>query len=308
MKAPKFIQNPKVRKAAKIVWAVLVYIFAAIGFVLVVAYFAIRFGLTNQQGLLDLQRQAFLSSATTTAAADSAPEYPNGTPWQDTQEWQVLSAAVTKDAPVIDQAAAASGVNPRLIVASLVVEQLRLFFTERGYFKQFFAPLQILGAQTQFSLGVMGMKDNTAAEVEANLQNPSSPYYPGPQYAHLLDYTSTSTSASGTATTSLSATSTDITSLRYTRLTNQENHYYSYLYAGLYLKEIETQWQNAGFPITNRPDILSTHYNIGFEHSTPNANPQVGGASIVINGVTYTFGGLAEQFYSSNLLTNLFPQ
>jgi len=308
MKAPKFIQNPKVRKAAKIVWAVLVYIFAAIGFVLVVAYFAIRFGLTNQQGLLDLQRQAFLSSATTTAAADSAPEYPNGTPWQDTQEWQVLSAAVTKDAPVIDQAAAASGVNPRLIVASLVVEQLRLFFTERGYFKQFFAPLQILGAQTQFSLGVMGMKDNTAAEVEANLQNPSSPYYPGPQYAHLLDYTSTSTSASGTATTSLSATSTDITSLRYTRLTNQENHYYSYLYAGLYLKEIETQWQNAGFPITNRPDILSTLYNIGFEHSTPNANPQVGGASIVINGVTYTFGGLAEQFYSSNLLTNLFPQ
>jgi hypothetical protein len=297
------MQNAKVRKAAKIVWTVLVYIFAAIGFVLVVAYFAIRFGLTNQQGLLDLQRQAFLGAATTTSAADLAPEYPNGTPWQDTQEWTVLSAAVTKDAPVIDQAAATAGVQPRLIAASLVVEQLRLFFTERGYFKQFFAPLQILGAQTQFSLGVMGMKDNTAAEVEANLQNPSSPYYPGPAYAHLLDYTSTSTGTSVEL-----ASSTDVTSLRYARLTNQENHYYSYLYAGLYIKEIETQWQNAGFPIANRPDIISTLYNIGFEHSAPNANPQVGGASIVINGVTYSFGSLANQFYTSNLLTNILPQ
>jgi hypothetical protein len=286
------------KKYGRILWTVLVYVFAAIGFILVVAYFAIRFGLTNQQGLLDLQREAFLGSATTTAAADLAPEYPNGTPWQDTQEWQVLSAAITKDAPVIDQAAATAGVNPRLIVASLVVEQLRLFFTERGYFKQFFAPLQILGAQTQFSLGVMGMKDNTAAEVEQNLIMPSSPYYLGPAYEHLLDYTSSSTTA----------TSSDITSLRYARLTDQHNHYYSYLYAGLYIKEIETQWQNAGFPITNRPDIISTLYNIGFEHSVPNANPQVGGASIVINGVTYSFGGLADQFYTSNLLTNLFPQ
>ncbi len=288
----------KLKKVGKIVWDVLVHIFAAIGFVLVIAYFAVRFGLTDVSGIIDQQRAGFLENATSTTAANLAPEYPNGTPWQNTEEWQVLSEAITKDAPVITQAAAASGVPPRLIVSSLVVEQLRLFFTERAFYKQFFAPLQVLGAQTQFSLGVMGMKDNTAAEVEANLQNPTSPFYPGPQYAHLLDYTSTSTTAS----------SSDITSLRYARLTSQTNHYYSYLYAGLYFKEIETQWQHAGFPITNRPDILSTLYNIGFERSIPNASPQVGGAAIAINGVTYSFGGLANQFYTSNLLINLFPQ
>ncbi|MDR3547784.1 MAG: hypothetical protein P4M11_05890 [Candidatus Pacebacteria bacterium] len=290
------MQRERLLKIAKIAWTVLVYIFAAIGFLLIVAYFAVRFGFTNVTGIIDQQRQAFLGTASSTAA-DSAPTYPNGTPWQDTQEWQVLSAAITKDAPVIDQAAQASGVPARLIVSSLVVEQLRLFFTERGYYEQFFAPLKILGSQTQFSWGVMGMKEDTAVQVENNLKDPSSPFYPGSQYASLLDFpNATSTS------------STTISEERFTRMTDQHNHYYNYLYAGLAMKQIETQWQNAGFPIANNPAVISTLYNIGFQYSVPKADPQIGGAAIVINGVTYSFGGLAEQFYTSNLLSNLFPQ
>ena len=287
----------KFKKGAKIVGIVVVCVFALIGFILVAGYAASQLGLTKVSGIIDLQRQAFLNSATTTSAADLAPTYPNGTPWQNTQEWQVLSAAITKDAPVINQAAQASGVPARLIVANLVVEQLRLFFTERGYYEQFFAPLKILGTQTQFSLGVMGMKDDTAAEVEQNLQNPSSPFYPGSQYANLLAYPEASTTSSST-----------LTEARFTRLTDQHNHYYNYLYAGIMMKEIETQWQNAGFPIASNIGVISTLYNIGFEYSVPKANPDVGGAAIVINGITYSFGGLAAQFYSSNLLTNLFPQ
>ncbi len=313
----KKLSKEKILKIAKLVWQILVYVFAAIGFVLVVAYFAVRFGFTNVTGIIDQQRQSFLGNASSTLAsnvANEAPEYPKGTPWQNTEEWQVLSEAIIKDAPVIDRAASAAGVSPRLIVADLVVEQLRLFFTERAFYKQFFAPLQILGSQTQFSWGVMGMKEDTAVQVENNLKNPSSPFYPGPQYEHLLDFPGTGPSQTtpfGTPTASSTqaiAASSTIQQERFTRMTDQHNHYYNYLYAALYIKEIETQWQNAGFPITSRPDVISTLYNIGFEHSTPNANPQVGGAAIVINGVTYSFGGLAQQFYSSNLLTNLFPQ
>jgi hypothetical protein len=292
------MHREKIIRHGKHLWTIVVYIFAAIGFLLIVAYFAVRFGFTNVTGIIDQQRQAFLGNATTTSVADLAPTYPNGTPWQDTQEWQVLSEAITNDAPAINQAAQASGVPARFIVSGLIVEQLRLFFTERGYYEQFFQPLKILGSQTQFSWGVMGMKESTAIQVEQNLTSPSSPFYPGPQYMHLLDFPDAS------ATTS----STTIAEERFTRMTDQHDHYYNYLYAGLAMKEIETQWQNAGFPINNRPDIVLTLYNIGFQHSTPNANPQVGGAAIVINGVTYSFGGLAEQFYSSNLLTNLFPQ
>jgi hypothetical protein len=290
----------KLVKIGKITWTILVYIFAAIGFGLVVTYFAVRLGFTNTSGIIDLQRESFLGSATTTATADQSPEYPKGTPWQNTEEWQVLATSTVKDTAVINRAAAASGISARLIVEDLVVEQLRLFFTERAFYKQFFAPLKILGSQTQFSWGVMGMKEATAVQVENNLKDPTSPYYPGPQYAHLLDFP-TNANASSTASSTISEE-------RFIRMTDPHNHYYNYLYAGLYLKEIETQWQKAGFPIDNRPDVLATLYNIGFEHSSPNASPQVGGAAIVINAVTYSFGNLASQFYNSNLLTDVFPK
>jgi hypothetical protein len=293
------MDTQKLLKIGKIAWTALVYIFAAIGLMFVAVYIALQLGLTKTSGIIDQQRQSFLngataSSSTAASAAALAPTYPNGTPWQDTQEWQTISLALQKDTNALDTASQTSGVPARLIVANLIVEQLRLFFTERGYYEQFFAPLKILGAQTQFSLGVMGMKDATAAGVENNLKDSSSPFYLGDQYAHLLDYPASSTA--------------NITDQRYARLTDQHNHYYSYLYAGLFLKEIETQWEKAGFPISNRVDVLSTLYNIGFEHSTPNANPQVGGAGITINAVTYSFGGLASQFYNSDLLTTEFPK
>jgi hypothetical protein len=122
----------------------------------------------------------------------------------------------------------------------------------------------------------------------------------------LLDYPDTgSTTPVVVASTTASSTASDAL---FTRLTDQHNHYYNYLYAGLMMKEIETQWQNAGFPIANNVGVVATLYNIGFENSVPKADPNVGGAAIVINGVTYSFGGLAQQFYSSNLLTSLFPQ
>jgi hypothetical protein len=202
-----------------------------------------------------------------------------------------MEAAIRKDPDAINRAANDSGVPARLIVANLVAEQLRLFFTEREFYKQFFYPLKILGAQTQFSWGVMGMKEDTAVKVETYLKDPTSPFYPGAQYEHLLDFKTT-----------------DVTKERFTRMTDAHDHYWSYLYAGLYLKEIEAQWKSAGFPIDNRPEILSTLFNIGFGHSNPNGDPQVGGAAINVGQKTLSFGGLAADFYNSDLLTDLFAR
>jgi hypothetical protein len=73
------------------------------------------------------------------------------------------------------------------------------------------------------------------------------------------------------------------------------------------MKQIKNQWQKAGFDISQKPDILATLYNIGFEHSIPKSDPQVGGAMIEINGQTYSFGGLAYQFFISDELKTEFP-
>jgi len=273
---------------------ILVYIFAAIGFFLTAGYFAVRFGLTNQSGIIDVQRETFLfgSSAPSaqTAAVDNTPNYSG--PWPQSPEWQIMESAIRRDQPTIQKAADDTGVPARLIVANLVAEQLRLFFTDREDYKKFFYPLKILGPQTQFSWGVMGMKEATAVQVENNLKNPSSPYYLGPQYEHLLDF------PEGT---------TDVAAARFTRMTDQHNHYWSYLYAGLFIREIEQQWRAAGYPIDGNVAIISTLYNIGFEHSSPNANPQVGGAAITLSDGTRAFGALANEFYSSDLLADIFP-
>jgi hypothetical protein len=273
----------------KKIFTVLVYIFAAVGFFLVAGYLLVRFGFTNQSGIIDRQRDAFLGAS----AGMFGNTFDRTAPWSDTEEWGVLEAAIRRDESAITRAAHDAGVPPRLIVANLVAEQLRLFFTDREDYKQFFYPLKILGAQTQFSWGVMGMKEETAVPVENNLKDPRSPFYPGDQFAHLLDFP---------------ATTTNYSAARFTRMTDQHDHYWSYLYAGLYMKEVETQWKNAGFPITNNVAVISTLYNIGFTHSEPKPNPQVGGAEIDIDGTAYSFGGIADDFYQSDLLTDVFPR
>jgi hypothetical protein len=266
-------------------FTVLLYLFAAIGFFLVAGYLAVRFGLTNEPGIIDTQREGFLGAAVTRSDYEG--------PWQSSEEWMVLEEAIRRDQEVIQRAADDSGVPARLIVANLVAEQLRLFFTEREAYKQFFYPLKILGPQTQFSWGVMGMKEETALKVESNLKDSSSPFYIHRDYEYSLQF------PEGTE---------DIKTARFVRMTDQHDHYYSYLYAGLYLRQLESQWEHEGFPLRGDVAILSTLYNIGFERSIPKADPKVGGAAIEIAGTTYSFGGLASDFYESDLLTDIFPR
>jgi hypothetical protein len=136
--------------------------------------------------------------------------------------------------------------------------------------------------QSQYSWGIMGIKQDTAIEIEKNL---------GPQDAKLISFITT-----------------DHNTERFDRLTDEHNHYYSYLYAALYLEQIEHQWQTAGFDISQNVGVLSTLYNIGFIHSKPNSTPEVGGAVIEINGESYSFGSLAESFYNSSELIEFFPK
>jgi hypothetical protein len=74
------------------------------------------------------------------------------------------------------------------------------------------------------------------------------------------------------------------------------------------LKEIETQWQNAGYPINDKPEVLATLFNIGFSKSKPNPNPLSGGAEIPVGDKIYSFGSLAKEFYNSNVLLGEFPR
>ena len=210
--------------------------------------------------------------------------------WMNIPEWQDFKLAVAKDKHLIDSAACQTGVEPRLIVAVLVGEQIRLFNSSREAYKKWIGPLKILSVESTFSLGVTGIKIPTAQTIEKNLKDSTSAFYLGKKYKNLLDFQTK-----------------DVTQERFNRLTSYKNHYYSYLYAALNVKQIKQQWERSGFPISDRPEILATLYNIGYEASIPKDNPEVGGSSIDIKGKRYSFGSVAYEFYYSGELFELFP-
>jgi hypothetical protein len=181
-------------------------------------------------------------------------------------------------------------VEGRLIVSCLVGEQIRLFNSDREAYKKWISPLKILSVESMFSFGVTGIKEHTAIQIEEHLKNPKSVYYLGEKYEHLLDFKTTNP-----------------TQERISRLTDFHNHYYSYLYAAIFVKQVKMQWERAGFPIDHRPEILVTLFNVGYPQSIPKAHPKVGGSTIKIKEKSYTFGAVAYQFYYSGELFDLFP-
>lgn len=264
----------------------LVFIFAAIGLILISAYVAVRLGLTNTKGLIDKQTEQFIPAA----SVKSDEKYVTF-PLEHTEAWVAFRQAVAKDVPMITRVSKETGIPPRLLVAILVPEQMRLFYSDRAIFKQFFQPLKILGSQSQFSWGIFGIKDDTARAVESHLTDTSSPYYLGKSFERSLSFSS----------------STDSDQERFARIIDEHNHLYSYRYAALYVAQIESQWKKAGFPINDRPEIIATLWNLGFTKSKPHANPSSGGAAIDIDGKQYSFGELARLFYYSDEMIELFP-
>lgn len=213
--------------------------------------------------------------------------------WMNISEWQDFKAAVAKDKHLIDSAANQTGVEARLIVACLVGEQIRLFNSNREIYKTYIGPLKVLSVESHFSFGVTGIKELTAMNIEKNLKDPSSEFYLGKQYESLLDFQATDTAA--------------IRVERIDRLVDYRNHYYSYLYAAIFLKQVKVQWEKAGYPIDKRPEILTTLFNVGFPQSKPKAKPRVGGSTILIHEKPYSFGAIGYQFYYSGELYDLFP-
>jgi len=206
-------------------------------------------------------------------------------------EWGFFKNGVVKDIDIIKKVEKETGIKSRILVSQLLAEQLRLFYSDRAWFEKMISPAKVLASMTKFSWGVLGIKEDTAAAVETNLKNKNSVFYPGPEYENMLNFNTTG-----------------ISQERFKRITNYRDHYYGYLYAALFNKEVIAQWQKSGVDISNNPGVLATLYNIGFVHSVPKVDPQMGGAELNISGNRYSFGRLAYEFYYSGELLDEFPQ
>lgn len=212
--------------------------------------------------------------------------------WADSEEWNLMKEVFSRDQEIINKAAKDAGISPRFIISGVMGEQFRFFTNRRESFKGYFEPLKILASLSKFSFGIAGLKPETVSLIENHLKDPNSIFYLGPNLEHVADYP---------------PNITDVASERMNRITDTKNPYYSYLYVGLFMRQVEAQWKNAGYDISNHPEIVSTLYNLGFNRSIPKANAQAGGSPITVNGVTYTFGDIGYEFYYSGELANIFP-
>ncbi len=283
----------------KIALHVALYGFAAIGLVFTLVFAGMQVGLFNVRGSNDIRNASFLRNVSPQLVQKVEEKR---TPcddvsvmvcdWNTTPQWEVVKQGLLKDQAIISRVAAETGVSTRLIAAVVIPEQIRFFTAEREVFKRYFEPLKILGSLSQFSLGVSGIKQETAVQIEHYANDPTSPFYPGDGIAELIAYTEAG----------------DRGQILYKRLTNEKDHYYSYLYTAIFIKEIQSQWQRAGFSIANSPGAIITLFNIGFEKSHPNPSPQTAGAPITVGGTSYTFGELGEKFYLSDEILTEFPR
>lgn len=269
--------------------------FALIGIAFAGVYVAMQYGLLNVRGS-SASRNLSLGVVPASDMVSTCKEVqgtaPKNCDWTQTTEWGVLSAALRKDSAVIQRVASETGVSARMIASAVVPEQLRYFTSNRESFKKYFEPLKILSSLTKFSLGVSGIKQDTAVQIERYANNPNSQFYPGPEIAALLTYPE----------------GVDREKELFNRLTDSKNHYYSYLYTAAFIKEIEAHWARSGYNVSNRPDVSVTLFNIGFGMSKPNANPRVAGSVITLGGRDYSFGELGTLFYKSDELLDILPR
>jgi hypothetical protein len=269
----------------KKVYNIILYGFAIIGAILMLGFVGSKSGITDQAGKIDDKTDYYQQNRNISHSENYL--------WLNTEEYLTLKEALIKEKIVLDRIEKELQIKPRLLLSILFTEQMRLYGSNREIFKQIFEPLKILGVQSQFSWGVLGLKEETLIQIENNLASTTSPFYLGQEYENKLAFNNLTE---------------DIGSERFMRVTDGHNHYYTYLYAGIFLKQIQKQWQNAGFDISNKPEILATLYNIGFIHSKPKADPESGGAEIQINNIKYSFGELTYEFYYSDELTDIFPR
>jgi hypothetical protein len=220
--------------------------------------------------------------------------------WSNYTVWKQFCNTIIKDKQAIDSVSRLTGVESRIIVMCVVGEQLRMFNSGREKFKQYVYPYSRLILPSNRGYGVSGILEHTALRIESTLFNEKDPFYPGDYFQQTINVRD---SFPEVINDSISAHKHKTIQ----RLIKGGDHYYSYLYTAYLMRQFQAHWEQNGFDLSNRPEILGTLFNLGYQKSKPKKNPEVGGSTFKIGEKDYTFGGLCFEFYYSGEMQDAFP-
>jgi hypothetical protein len=220
--------------------------------------------------------------------------------WSNYTVWKQFCNTIIKDKRAIDSVSRLTGVESRIIVMCVVGEQLRMFNSGREKFKQYVYPYSRLILPSNRGYGVSGILEHTALRIESTLFNEKDPFYPGDYFQQTINVRD---SFPEVINDSISAHRHKTIQ----RLIKGGDHYYSYLYTAYLMRQFQAHWERNNFDLSNRPEILGTLFNRGYQKSKPKKNPEVGGSTFKIGEKDYTFGGLCFEFYYSGEMQDAFP-
>ncbi len=220
--------------------------------------------------------------------------------WSNYTVWKQFCNTIIKDKRAIDSVSRLTGVESRIIVMCVVGEQLRMFNSGREKFKQYVYPYSRLILPSNRGYGVSGILEHTAIRIESTLFNEKDPFYPGDYFQQTINVRD---SFPEVINDSISAHKHKTIQ----RLIKGGDHYYSYLYTAFLMRQFQAHWEKNKFDLSNRPEILGTLFNLGYQKSKPKKNPEVGGSTFKIGEKDYTFGGLCFEFYYSGEMQDAFP-
>jgi hypothetical protein len=220
--------------------------------------------------------------------------------WSNYQVWKDFCKIVRKDRFAIDSVSKLTGVESRLIVMCMVGEQIRMFNSGREKFKKYVLPFNRIMLPTNRGYGVTGILEHTALRIENTIFNKKSEFYAGDYFQNCINVND-----SFPELVNDTIKAHKLKTIQ--RLIQRGDHYYSYLYTAFLLRQYQAHWERNGFTLENRPEILGSLFNLGYQKSKPKKNPEVGGSTFNVGGKDYTFGGLCFEFYYSGQLQELFP-
>lgn len=220
--------------------------------------------------------------------------------WSNYRVWKQFCNTIIKDKRAIDSVSRLTGVESRIIVMCVVGEQLRMFNSGREKFKQYVYPYSRLILPSNRGYGVSGILEHTALRIESTLFRKNDPFYPGDYFQQTINVRDSFPEA-------INDTISSHKHKTIQRLIQGGDHYYSYLYTAFLMRQFQAHWERNGFDLSNRPEILGTLFNLGYQKSKPKKNPEVGGSTFKIGEKDYTFGGLCFEFYYSGEMQDAFP-
>lgn len=162
------------------------------------------------------------------------------------------TAIIESNSNYFNETAIIFDINPAFLKSIVYVERTLNYDWSDKIFDVFFAQ-----SGRNSSIGFCQVKLKTAYWIEKQLNDSTSNFFPGEKYYKKL---------------TISNSSQEI-------INKLNNDSLNILYAGAYIRIIQSLWKKSGFPINDRVDILATLYSTGLFQSDgslrkPHKNPK----------------------------------